>query len=152
MKSRAFAFVANCAIGMAASMLFGASSAIAEEETIGSDEYRSSCISCHGVGGKGDGPVAKFLTPKPADLTTIAQRNGGQYPDIKAGAFPFLFVYQVIDGRAVVASHGDRAMPVWGNRYLVDLPENPGAYPGEYEKVVRGRILELVYYIQSIQQ
>lgn len=135
-------------------VLFAATTVAAEEETIGSDEYRISCLSCHGVGGRGDGPLAKFLTVKPTDLTTLARNNGGQYPNLKAGTFPFLRVYQVIDGRADVEVHGDRAMPVWGNRYLMDQPMavQIGPYAGVYEKVVRGRILELVYYIQSIQQ
>ena len=132
------------------SMAFQA--AHAEEETIGSDEYRTSCLSCHGVGGRGDGPLAQYLTVKPTDLTALAKNNGGQYPNIKAGAYPFLRVYQIIDGRAAIEVHGDRAMPVWGNRYLAEQPAGVTPFGGEYEKVVRGRILELVYYIQSIQQ
>ena len=28
------------------------------------------CVSCHGPGGKGDGPAAAALTPKPADWTS----------------------------------------------------------------------------------
>jgi mono/diheme cytochrome c family protein len=142
-------------IGIVAALaLLFATSVAAEEETIGSDEYRVSCLSCHGVGGRGDGPLAQYLTVKPTDLTTLAQNNGGQYPNLKAGAYPFLRVYQVIDGRADVALHGDRAMPVWGSRYLMEQPMvvQEGPYAGAYEKVVRGRILELVYYIQSIQQ
>ena len=135
-------------------LLLFSTSVAAEEDTIGSDEYRVSCLSCHGAGGRGDGPLAQFLTVKPTDLTSLARNNGGQYPNLKAGAYPFLRVYQVIDGRADVAVHGDRAMPVWGNRYLTEQPMTPldGPYAGAYEKVVRGRILELVYYIQSIQQ
>jgi mono/diheme cytochrome c family protein len=124
----------------------------AEEDTIGADEYRISCLSCHGVGGRGDGPLAQYLTVKPTDLTQLATNNGGQYPNLKAGTYPFLRVYQIIDGRADVALHGDRAMPVWGNRYLAEQPGGVTPYGGAYEKVVRGRILELVYYIQSIQQ
>lgn len=137
---------------MLVQLMFMAGSAVAEEETIGSDEYRVSCLSCHGVGGRGNGPLAKFLTVKPTDLTALAKNNGGQYPDIKAGHFPFLHVFQVIDGRTLVQVHGDRAMPVWGNRYLSDTSPSSGRFGGEYEKVVRGRILELVYYLQSIQQ
>lgn len=124
----------------------------AEDDLIGADEYRMSCLSCHGVGGRGDGPLAQYLTVKPTDLTMLSRNNGGQYPNLKAGTYPFLRVYQVIDGRAAVALHGDRAMPVWGNRYLQDQPAAQSTYAGEYEKLVRGRILELVYYIQSIQQ
>jgi len=132
--------------------LAAANVAFAEEDTIGADEYRISCLSCHGVGGRGDGPLAKYLTVKPTDLTALAKKNGGQYPNLKAGAFPFLRVYQVIDGRTVVGAHGDRAMPVWGERYRAQLPSGIDRYGAEYEKIVRGRILELVYYIQSIQQ
>jgi mono/diheme cytochrome c family protein len=125
---------------------------LAEDDTIGSDEYRTSCLSCHGVGGRGDGPLAKFLIVKPTDLTTLSSKNGGQYPNLKAGAYPFLRVYQIIDGRAAVEAHGDRAMPVWGSRYREQMPVAQTPYGGEYEKLIRGRILELVYYIQSIQQ
>jgi mono/diheme cytochrome c family protein len=147
LKSTLIGFVAALAL------LF-ATSAGAEDETIGSDEYRISCMSCHGVGGRGDGQLAQYLTVKPTDLTALARNNGGQYPNLKAGAYPFFSVYQIIDGRTEVAVHGDRAMPVWGNRYLMDKPLTPtaGPYSGAYEKAVRGQILELVYYIQSIQQ
>jgi mono/diheme cytochrome c family protein len=125
---------------LATAMLCGI--AQAEEETIGSDEYRVSCLNCHGVGGRGDGPLAKFLTVKPTDLTTLAKNNGGEYPYLK--------VFLMIDGREDVAAHGDREMPVWGNRYRKDAEPTFGPFGGE--EVVHGRILELVYYIHSIQQ
>lgn len=155
MSKRSQQIIKKVLLGVVAIVAFFAfNSASAEDDTIGSDEYRTSCLSCHGVGGRGDGPLAKFLTVKPTDLTALSKNNGGQYPNLKAGAFPFLRVYQVIDGRADVAAHGDRAMPVWGNRYLMEqpAPQVTGPFAGSYEKVVRGRILELVYYIQSIQQ
>lgn len=133
-------------------LLFVISEAAAEEDLIGASEYRVSCLSCHGVGGKGNGPMAKFLTIKPSDLTQLANTNGGQYPELKAGRYPFTKVFQVIDGRTVVSGHGDRAMPVWGSRYLAEESGAYGPYLGAYEQTVRGRILELVYYIQSIQQ
>ncbi|MCG6965013.1 MAG: hypothetical protein LJE59_00705 [Chromatiaceae bacterium] len=142
--------MSGVATALAFSLATGA--AYAEDETIGSDEYRISCLSCHGVGGRGNGVLAKFLTVKPTDLTSLAKNNGGQYPNLKAGQFPFLRVYQVIDGRADVGVHGERAMPVWGNRYLAQQPGGVSSYGGDYEKMVRGRILELVYYLQSIQQ
>ena len=141
---------------LGAVLVFGGSlisgGVIAEEGTIGADEYRISCLSCHGVGGKGDGPMAQFLTIKPSDLTQLANNNGGQYPDLKAGRFPFARVFQIIDGRTIVSGHGDRAMPVWGDRYVAEKSGKYGPYLGANEHIVRGRILELVYYIQSIQQ
>ncbi|MGB5640978.1 MAG: hypothetical protein WBM71_05640 [Sedimenticolaceae bacterium] len=133
-------------------LFLATSAAFAEDDAIGSDEYRISCMSCHGADGRGDGVVAAFLTVKPTDLTLLAKNNGGQYPELKAGQYPFLRVFQIIDGRAAVPVHGERAMPVWGDRYLAQQPGSVSSYGGDYEKVVRGRILELVYYIQSIQQ
>ena len=35
----------------------------------GQELYRAHCASCHGVGGRGDGPAGAGLTPRPADLT-----------------------------------------------------------------------------------
>jgi putative copper export protein/mono/diheme cytochrome c family protein len=41
--------------------------------------YSQHCVSCHGAGGKGDGPLAAKLTPPPADLTAshTAQHTAG---------------------------------------------------------------------------
>lgn len=126
---------------MAGSML-GFTTANAEEELIGSNEYRVSCASCHGIGGKGDGNMAQFLTPKPSDLTMLAKNTGD-------GAYPFLKVFQVVDGRSAVSGHGDRAMPVWGDRFSLEAANKYGPYGGE--AATRARVLELVYYLQSIQ-
>ena len=112
-------------------------------ETIGSDEYRVSCLHCHGEGGTGDGPMMELLTKKPSDLTVLAKNNGGDYP--------FVRVYQTIDGRLTVPGHGTREMPIWGARYAEEDYERYGTAFGA-EDVVRGRILQLVYFIQSLQQ
>ena len=112
-------------------------------ETIGSDEYRVSCLNCHGEGGKGDGPMMELLTKKPSDLTVLAKNNEGEYPFVK--------VYQTIDGRVTVPGHGTREMPIWGARYAEEDYERYGTAFGA-EDVVRGRILQLVYFIQSLQQ
>jgi mono/diheme cytochrome c family protein len=114
----------------------------AQDASLGSGEYTVSCAVCHGPLGKGDGDMAKFLTVKPADLTVLAKNNGGEYP--------FLRVFQTIDGRTQVVTHGDRAMPIWGDRYEVEAGVQPGTYGSE--QLVRSRILELVYFIQSIQE
>ena len=112
-------------------------------ETIGSGEYRISCLNGHGEGGKGDGPMMELLTKKPTDLTLLAKNNGGEYPFVK--------VYQTIDGRVSVPGHGTREMPIWGARYTEEDYERYGTAFGA-EDVVRGRILQLVYYIQSLQE
>ena len=59
--------------------------------------------------GKGDGPAASHLARRPADLTKLSVSNGG--------VFPFVRVFEMIDGRLDVVMHGPREMPVWGDRY-----------------------------------
>jgi len=120
-----------------------ASSAVVPQEAItGSHEFRISCASCHGVDGKGNGEMASILTLKPTDLTALAKNNNGVFPETR--------VYQLIDGRQAFDGHGDRAMPVWGIRYLL---EHAVRYGGDSnEQVVQARISRLVGYIQSIQE
>jgi mono/diheme cytochrome c family protein len=115
---------------------------LAQEEVVltkGKQEYQAYCASCHGEGGKGDGPMASILTIVPADLTQLRKKSDGE--------FPFWRVYKVIDGRDMVRGHGARNMPVWGAHFLM---EEGGSYLDE-DRVI-GRILGLVYYLQSIQE
>jgi len=129
-----------------------ASTAAAQDRGIGAAgaaEYQVSCATCHGEGGDGNGPVAAQLKVKPADLTQLTRKNHG--------AFPFLKVFETIDGRLQVKAHGTREMPVWGNRYQVELQQKfrageDMASKAQIETVIRARILELIYYLQTIQQ
>ncbi len=108
------------------------------------DEFRNSCASCHGVDGKGAGFLTRFFRDvDPGDLTQLAKN--------KEGEFPFDRVFRIIDGRAEVAMHGKRKMPVWGDRYMTQSMTRLGPGPMN-DFVVRKRVLELVYYIQSIQE
>ena len=113
----------------------------------GKDEFINSCASCHGVTGKGNGPLAKSLTHAPADLTVIQKKNGG--------VFPLAFVYDVIDGRIQVMVHGSREMPVWGERYKRELKARTprGEVSDDLaELMVRARILMLTEYLYSLQE
>ncbi|RUV46653.1 c-type cytochrome, partial [Mesorhizobium sp. M5C.F.Ca.IN.020.29.1.1] len=78
----------------------------AQEMSYGEAEYLNSCAVCHGLDGKGDGPLGDVLLKRPADLTRLSERNGG--------AFPYSRVFATIDGRYALPSHGDREMPVGG--------------------------------------
>ena len=73
------------------------------------------CASCHGREGKGDGPVASALTRRPADLTTIAKRNGGRFPANRVERF-------VTGNREPAPAHGSAEMPVWGPFSGVGFP------------------------------
>jgi hypothetical protein len=114
----------------------------AEDYHLGIVEYEISCMPCHGLDGRGDGPRAKTLKVGPADLTKIAQSNRGVFPSEK--------VAEIIDGRATVAAHGMREMPVWGNRYRVSV--EAGDNPIDIERRAREQIAALVRYLKSIQK
>jgi len=74
-------------------------------------------------------------------LTGIAKGNGGEFPAER--------LRMVIDGRALVADHGPRAMPVWGERYR-SLASEAGV--ADTEEEVRTRIEALVQYVESLQE
>jgi len=100
----------------------------------GAQLYKTYCASCHGVDGKGDGPAAEVLRRKPPNLTTIAQRNGGKFPDFRVG--------RIIDGFEVIAAHGTREMPIWGDL----LPQN------REESLLKLREHNLTEYVRSLQK
>jgi mono/diheme cytochrome c family protein len=106
---------------------------------LGAGLYREHCAACHGPLGRGDGPAASSLRVPPADLTLIAVRRGGAFPDADVAAF--------IDGRFELGAHGTREMPIWGRRLA-----EPIAAGTEGDEVARGRIQILVEYLKTIQQ
>ena len=44
-------------------------------ETEGLEAFKTHCAVCHGERGKGNGPIAASMNPKPADLTTPARMS-----------------------------------------------------------------------------
>lgn len=69
--------------------------------------YKAYCAACHGMDGKGGGPVAVALKSAPPDLTRIALRSNG--------IFPAQRVQRIITGEEPLpAGHGTREMPLWG--------------------------------------
>jgi mono/diheme cytochrome c family protein len=116
----------------------------AEDSDPGKSEFQSSCATCHGIDGQGNGPLSSQLKVPPADLTVLAKRNNG--------VLPFETIYEVIDGRKQVAAHGTRDMPIWGNRYGPNVAQTfivPGFDP---ETMIRMRILTLIDYLNRIQK
>jgi mono/diheme cytochrome c family protein len=102
----------------------------------GPDLYRAHCAACHGLDGKGGGPVASSLKEKPADLTVLAKTNGGKFPLTRAA--------KVITGEdPALTSHGSREMPIWGPIFH-QIEEDQ-----DFGNV---RIQNLIQYLQTIQQ
>jgi mono/diheme cytochrome c family protein len=98
----------------------------------GETDYGVACAACHGRSGKGDGPVAPELRTSPPDLTLLAKKNNGVFPD--------RLVKQTIDGRQSLRAHGSFEMPVWGSVFSQLQPDR-----------AEDRIGRIVEYIKSLQ-
>jgi mono/diheme cytochrome c family protein len=134
--------ITSAGIAFASGLTALAGTAPAQEVSYGELEYLNSCASCHGLEGRGDGPVAELLITPPADLTRLQAANGGE--------FPYYRVFAVIDGRFIVPGHGEREMPVWGRQFLEDEIGTYGAIGGE--ALAQERIHQLTEYIMSLQR
>ena len=120
----------------------------------GRTEFLSRCAGCHGVDGKGAGPMTSKLKREPIDLTALAKNNNG--------VFSARAIAAIIDVRGA-DRHRRLEMPIWGCRQgpppgsqrkayqlkpidsLLDMPCDP-------EEVTRRRILEIVEYLRRIQE
>lgn len=116
----------------------------AAEETIssGNRTYDRFCSICHAANAKGNGPFTKNLVVAPPDLTTLSANNDG--------VFPWMHLYEVIDGDEKMRAHGSSEMPIWGEAF--DLRNWGKGYTEYAEVIVRGRIFELLVYLNSIQE
>lgn len=104
--------------------------------TSGKQMFEAYCATCHGKGGKGDGPVATALKVPPADLTGLTKRNNGK--------FPWLQVTKTITSPAGTPAHGSGEMPIWGPVFM--------SMSHQHEAEVRLRVANLTDYIKSFQQ
>ena len=122
-------------------LTLAASGSLAQEADVeglierGGASYRTYCGSCHGLDATGDGVLAAYLKTPPPDLTRISSQS--------QGVFPFEEIYDIVEGRET-PGHGTRAMPVWGPAFL-GLSEEPD------KRVVKEKVVELVYYLKSLQ-
>lgn len=109
----------------------------------GKREFLSNCATCHGADGKGGVRQPNSLAVAPPDLTQLSKTN--------AGIFPTARVYETIDGRLAVNSHGPRDMPVWGQVYTAQATSGTDN-PYVAEAKVRQRIHALIDYLYLMQE
>lgn len=103
----------------------------------GKQMYVNYCAPCHGVDGRGQGPVAAALKKQPANLALLAKNNGGK--------FPSTHIMSVLEFGADNPSHGTAEMPVWGP--MLGKMDTTSA-----ESNVRVlRISNLSQYVQTLQ-
>lgn len=100
----------------------------------GAELYKQNCAVCHGDDLKGGSP-APYPYRMPPDLTTLARRHGGEFPDA--------YVSQVLRVGVIMPAHGPAEMPVWGTAFRA----------GERldEAQITLRVTELVTYVKSLQ-
>jgi hypothetical protein len=116
--------------------------------TKGIDLYRAYCVQCHGKGGKGDGELAAGLRTRPADLTRIAERNGGSFSRLAVTRY-------IMGDRSGGATHLDEDwnpvvvrkgvaddMPLWSYQFGSLYPDDSAS---------RLRFESLAKYVESLQ-
>jgi len=101
----------------------------------GQEMFNNYCAVCHGKDAKGSGPAASALKKSPADLTTLATRNSGKFPDLKVARY--------IEGLDQVDAHGTRDMPMWGEMFRSIDKSN--------SSITQMRVSNLVAYVKSLQ-
>lgn len=134
---RRFRRCGSLVVGMTFFLAWSAWAAESDNDALiagGKDLFLRRCASCHGEGGKGDGPTAAVMKNPPADLTTISLKHGGQFPRAEMIRF--------IDGERPVPAHGPRHMPVWGEVFREEKSDSEA----------RMRLHSLVAFLESLQQ
>lgn len=107
----------------------------------GKDTFMKNCALCHGESATGDGIFAELLNIPTANLKQLSKSNGN--------AFPYKEIYLIVDGREQVQQHGNRYMPIWGERFNKENWQHISEKHAD--TIVRGKIFELMLYLESIQ-
>jgi len=132
----ALAFFAGCVNGARENQgkkTASKDSAVAE----GARLYKRNCAVCHGndgTGGNAPSTSSPFNKPVP-DLTTLAQRHSGKFPEA--------YVAQVLRSGVKMPDHGRSEMPVWGTIFKATTKSD--------EAQVTKRIDSLTAYLKSLQ-
>ena len=103
--------------------------------TNGKAMYVSYCAACHGLEGRGDGPVAPELKTPPTDLTAESRNNGGRFPQAHIAA--------VLQFGETARAHGTAEMPVWGAIL--------GKIDRDHPEQTQLRIYNLSRYLRTLQ-
>ena len=98
--------------------------------------YVRYCVSCHGKDARGDGPLAADLRVPVPDMTTLAARGGGRFPEDR--------VRRIIESGEVLRGHGTPDMPAWGDAFRKT--------EGTDARTPQEAIRNLTHYLWSLQR
>ena len=129
-------FIIIIGVGVAAAAAQTGSQATNAEPVTGKQLYSSYCALCHGSDGKGGGPFSPQLKVWPPDLTQMAKKNHGVFPEMRGT--------EAIDGEFGKPSHGSAEMPIWGPVFR--------SMAHGHNDSAQVRIKSLVKYLESIQE
>ncbi len=101
----------------------------------GKQMFNNYCASCHGLDGKGNGPVAPTLKMPPTDLTALSKNNHGEFPE--------KHVISVLQNGTTIPTHGTAEMPIWGP--VLGGMDKPSP------QVQKLRVSNLVRYLETLQ-
>ncbi len=86
------------------------------------------------AGWQGRGSRSERVDARPTDLTMIARKNNGRFPDEK--------ILAILTGEANVTAHGSKDMPMWGAIFN-NMSSNPG--------MAQTRIHALLQFVEEMQ-
>jgi mono/diheme cytochrome c family protein len=107
----------------------------AEASLSGAQIYKQHCAACHGNDLKGNGPAPPPFKDRTPDLTTLAQRHEGKFPDA--------YVADVLRNGIAISAHGPAEMPIWGPTFKESEQLSSAQ--------IDDRIAKLSAYIKSMQ-
>jgi mono/diheme cytochrome c family protein len=103
----------------------------------GASIYGNYCAACHGLDGRGNGPVSKVLKREVPDLTKLSLRNHGTFPVIHVQT---IILFGADD---LIPAHGSKEMPIWG----------PTFHEIEFDQDLGNvRLENVTKYLESIQR
>jgi Cytochrome c len=96
--------------------------------------YRHHCAVCHGDRGKGNGPAAATLTPRPTDLTRLTRQTG---------TFPAARLAALLKGDDSVTPHRTPSMMIWAAIFVAEASGDTAT--------ADARVRDVVEFVASIQ-
>jgi mono/diheme cytochrome c family protein len=103
----------------------------------GATIFHNYCAPCHGLDGRGKGPVSGALRDVVPDLTTLSERHGN--------TFPVAHIRNTVmfGNDEVMRAHGSKQMPIWG----------PAFHEIEFDQDLGNvRLENVTRYLESIQR
>jgi mono/diheme cytochrome c family protein len=105
----------------------------------GEQLFAEHCAACHGENARGDGIINSYLKVPAPDLTLIAARRDGHFPDEE--------IYRIIDGQSRENFTPSRHMPIWGYEFFGNDSDDEQAHGR-----ASSRVDSIVAFLKTRQQ